>query len=300
MAVLYKDFRWRTKTIPVTFEGDLERLIASGERYALIIGIQDYVEWPKLKTPHKDSLAVAKVLQEQYGFKIEIVDSKGTKTPLVLLDPDLVRILRWSLRRCGASSAKNELFLIYYAGHGNYLGQSKDAYWIPRNGKVDDDFSWLSANVLRSKLKQMNARSILVVSNSCFSGAMKGPGPGDLSIFDPEHRRALKKAGERRSRLYISSGALEPVLDEGCDSHSIFACAFLSGLRSMDTPIFSSGELFVKFIRPRVGGRADQDPQWDKLSGSAPDENSGEFIFARRQALDKGKSLEAKSGGPQN
>jgi hypothetical protein len=298
VTAFYIDDRFRRKTLEVTYEGDLERLMASGQRYALVIGIQNYDDkqhWPPLATPLHDARAVADILARDYGFKTEIADPKGAKTNLFLADPGL-REIQTALETLRLLLGENDSLLIYYAGHGHYVAQSKDAYWIPKDGKPDDDFSWLPATVLRSKLKQMNARSVLVVTDSCFSGAMKGLGPADLSIFDSERRRALKKASEHPSRLYMSSGAVDPVPDEGgCDKHSVFGCAFLEGLRDMDMSIFSSGDLYVKYVMPRVGGRSDQNPQWARLAGSTPDENSGEFIFARIQAIEMGKAVEAKT-----
>ena len=41
----------------------------SGKNHALIIGISNYDEWPKLESPVKDAEEIAKILTEKYNFK---------------------------------------------------------------------------------------------------------------------------------------------------------------------------------------------------------------------------------------
>jgi hypothetical protein len=105
--------------------------------------------------------------------------------------------------------------------------------------------------------------------------------PPDLSAFDQDRRRALLKQGNRRSRVLISSGGTEPVLDRGCArvQHSVFACAFLAALREAKQPIFSSGELHHMELLPRVGGTTRQQPQRKEIADSNHD--NGDFIFVR-------------------
>ena len=70
------------------------------------------------------------------------------------------------------------------------LGDNKVAYWVPKDGLPDDQFSWLSTSQLTEALKRLNARSILVVSDSCFSGAMTRD-PPNLSAFSNDRRLTL-------------------------------------------------------------------------------------------------------------
>jgi hypothetical protein len=286
VLAFYDDRSWRKRVLEVTREGELERLVASGERYALVIGIQGYDHVPKLVTPHNDAREVGKLLRETYGFKTTIKTQDGKSVPLLLLDPtkrDIEQALSVLRRNLGDQDS----LLIYYAGHGQYVGQSKDAYWIPRDGEPDDSLSWIPANVLASQLKQIHARSVLVVSDSCFSGAMR-LGSADWRTLDPDLKEALRKAGARKSRIFISSGGTEPVVDEGCANHSIFACAFLEGLRSLTDPIFASRELYSKYLLPKVGGRTQQLPEHGPLRDSGTD--GGEFIFARLPPADTAAS----------
>jgi hypothetical protein len=40
----------------------------AGEYHLLVIGIDEYLHWPKLKTAVSDAEAVSKTLREEYGF----------------------------------------------------------------------------------------------------------------------------------------------------------------------------------------------------------------------------------------
>ena len=193
---------------------------------------------------------------------------------------------------------ENDSLLIYYAGHGQRLEDNKVAYWIPKDGKPDDQFTWLSAGQLISELKRMNARSVLIVSDSCFSGAMTRE-PADLTAFSDDRRRALLKAGSKKSRVFISSGGTEPVLDAGCRedaAHSVFACAFLTALAKADQPIFSSGELHHMYLLPLVSGRAQQQPERKEIADSGHE--GGEFVFSKAEAQEAGRRIEEAVANP--
>jgi hypothetical protein len=139
----------------------------------------------------------------------------------------------------------------------------------------------------------------LVVSDSCFSGAILRE-PPDITAFDQDRRRALIKAGTRKSRIFISSGGTEPVLDAGCANHSIFACAFIKALREAKEPIISSGELHHMYLLPNVSGKAQQQPERKEIRDS--NSEGGDFVFAQVGAegvgnVERPSSAVSGSGG---
>ena len=276
--------RYLKKTITFDYKGNLKRFTAQGMRYALVIGNEDYEEdnaFPDLTTPHEDAEEVARVLSTQFGFKTEI-EVSGKPHSLLLKDASRNDINR-SLNLLRRNLTKYDVLIIYYAGHGEILEETGDAFWVPVDGRHDEDTSWLAADDLRRALKRMKARSVLIVADSCFSGAMSRA-PRELRYFDPENReRALKKAAELQSRVFMTSGGEEPVQDvDRLDSgHSPFAGAFLHGLRTMAHDVFSTRELF-DVVYGYVYGNNPQEPQFRQLKDSG--HLGGDFVFTRVMA----------------
>lgn len=276
-----RKLRFHTRTIELVYENELQAIAKTGRRYAVLIGVQNYKD-PKLRdlrTPRADVKALARVLEKNYGFETK-VDLPGELVgDFVLLDPTRKQITDAFTNVRGVLQEQDTL-LVYFAGHGQFIQQSGQAYWLAIDAVHDDEWSWLSADQLRNYVRTTPARNVLVVADSCFSGAMNREAP-KLIDLDKDRERALIKAGRKRSRIFISSGGVEPVLDEGGSGHSIFARAFLTGLERMDRPLFSSGELYDRFILPKVSGNARQEPTRREIRDSGHD--GGDVIFVRKK-----------------
>jgi hypothetical protein len=85
---------------------------------------------------------------------------------------------------------------------------------------------------------------------------------------------------EKRSRTVLSSGGLQPVLDEGGGNHSVFAKAFLDVLAS-NTEILDGQRLGLE-IAARVSYAAanvavEQDPQYAPIRYAGHE--AGDFLF---------------------
>lgn len=92
----------------------------------------------------------------------------------------------------------------------------------------------------------------------------------------------------------MSIGADEPVLDKdkGCkDARSVFACDFIKGLRTLPKPIFGARDFHQMEIFP-IGGSNQQMPEMKEIANSG--DEGGEFIFARAEAQEAGRKLEAQ------
>jgi uncharacterized caspase-like protein len=263
----------------------LRRVIGGGKSYALIIGNKDYRDaaYGKLETPHTDARSVADVLTTHYGFSTELTMRNGSKKSLVLLDKpgrELLELLDDLEETIGV----DDRLLIYYAGHGHFDDRTGKAYWIPVDAGRSRRSEWISADHVVSSLKGINARSILVVADSCFAGALFRSGVSVADPTDAELETSLYKDAERPSRVLIASGGTEPVLDGGGSGHSIFARKFIEALRSPLRPIFSARELHVRRLKPTVAGNVKQVPQYDWLRESGHD--AGDFVFVLMQAVE--------------
>lgn len=84
----------------------------------------------------------------------------------------------------------------------------------------------------------------------------------------------------KRSRLLLSSGGDQPVLDEGGGQHSVFAKAFLDELEKNDR-LLPSPELFLR-LRDQVEERAaaikfEQTPEFKTIKSAGHE--VGDFFF---------------------
>jgi Caspase domain len=252
--------------------------VPMGQRYALLIGIQQYDKWDALVTPLADVRDVGRILREKYGFATTLAPFGS----LVLENPrrfDIGAAFQ-ALRR---SLGPNDHLLVYYAGHGHAEGpkERRHGYWIPRDAELDNRATWFSGQALLDEINDMRARHVLIVSDSCFAGDLYREGPGrPADVGDDVRQRLLDERSRRASRMLITSGFDEPVLDKGGGGHSVFARAFIDGLQHITYERFLSADLFYRFIFEQVGGKSTQQPHHDFLHDSGHD--GGDFPFVRQ------------------
>jgi caspase domain-containing protein len=258
----------QSDTRGVTPEQRTKAQVASelnGHYYALLIGINNYQHLQKLSTARQDAQSLASLLHDQYGFQTTL-----------LLDAKRDQIMK-ALNDYRRNLDENASLLIYYAGHGNFDRVADKAYWLPADADPNDTSEWILADDITTDVKVIPARHVLIISDSCYSGGLAR----DMSpSFTPqEHQRFLEKMALAKSRTLMSSGGLEPVLDEGGGGHSIFSGALIKALSSYSDDVFSAGALFEQYIQVSVAGRSAQTPQYDPIRNSGHD--FGDFVFVR-------------------
>ena len=233
-----------------------------GNYHALVIGIQNYKYLPKLQSSQRDANTVATVLAKQYNFKVKRLFD-ATRRQILLALGEYRREL-----------GKQDNLLIYYAGHG-WLDKEADAgYWLPVDAEKESDVDWLSLSSVTASVRAIPAKHVLIVADSCYSGK--------LTRGVRVERRStnyLASIARKRTRVVISSGGLEPVLDSGGkDGHSVFASAFLGALKE-NKGIMDGTTLFTQIRRP-VMLNAKQTPQYSDIREAGHE--GGDFIFVRR------------------
>jgi len=98
-----------------------------------------------------------------------------------------------------------------------------------------------------------------------------------MGLTPTEREKYLERMESSKSRTLMSSGGNEPVADGGGSGHSVFAAALLKGLGQMDTDVFTSEELFYRYVKEPVTGKAAQVPEYNIIRDSGHD--SGDFVF---------------------
>jgi hypothetical protein len=284
IVALTADGRTHEKLLEFVFEGDKKALEGEGARYAVIIANQDYDRaksgFDSLTTPFADADAVAALLTTKYGFRTEAKLPDGSTANLLLKNATR-RDIETVLYKIGLVAGEKDTVLIYYAGHGIYEEKTTIAFWVPSDAEAGVPISYLSASTIAEAVQRMQANKVIIVSDSCFSGALlRGGGDQAPKISDADRERALLALTQRRSRVLISSGSNEPVLDRGGKGHSIFARALITGLEDMPHASFSARELYDGYLLPLVVANADQEPQYRPIERSGHD--GGDVIFVKQ------------------
>ena len=234
-----------------------------GRYHALIIGNQSYRHFKALATPLEDARALAAMLDQDYGFADVRLVLDATRT-------DMLNAFDDALRKLGPA----DNLLIYYAGHGVLDRGSERGYWLPVDAETDRRANWLSNADITDTLKSTRAKHVMVVADSCYSGSLVR----SVNIV-PTSDADLRRLTRAKARTVMTSGGLEPVADSGGGRHSVFAKAFLDGLRANDG-VIDGAKLFAG-LRRKVLLNADQTPQYADIRLAGHD--GGDFLFVRKR-----------------
>lgn len=280
--------------LELVYDGDVKKFENEGRRFALIIANKDYLPetgFASLQTPVADAEALQSVLAGRYGFETELRFSEGESLPLLLVDAGKDRI-EDALYTLGQVAGENDTVLVYYAGHGVYDERTANAAWVPVD--ATRPYNYLSGATITEHVQRIRARKVILISDSCYSGALRSGGEGASALAQvtaEDRSRTLARMAQAKSRVLITSGGTEPVLDLGGGGHSVFARALLTGLEKIDRDVFSAEELFHEYIRPMVAGRADQVPQMRPMDRTEH-EPGGDVVFVRAAPAGGGTALQ--------
>jgi uncharacterized caspase-like protein len=230
-----------------------------------------------------DADALAEILTRRFGFTTAIKTADGRSVTLLLHNVGGRQILR-ALEVLRRTLTENDSLLVFYAGHGWRSEEADQAYWLPSDAEYDFYDTYISASQITDQIRLMTARAVLVISDSCYSGGLNR-GADRLNETQArggrrERVRYLDEMTYRRSRVLVSSGSTEPVMDGGGDGHSVFARALLNGLTGIDRDVFTAEEVFHEFIKEAVVGRSEQSPQFQVIQRSGHE--GGDFVFWQR------------------
>lgn len=244
-----------------------------GRFHALVIGVDAYKhpQMRALKTAVSDAGAVADVLGKRYGFTVKL-----------LRNPTRYEILS-ALAGYFDTLGEDDNFLLYYAGHGTLQegGAVTRGYWQPADAEPGSPANWISSVEITDQLGVLRAKQILVIADSCYSGALTRSAvarvPGQSAA---ERDNWLKLMARKRSRTALTSGGLAPVLDTGSGGHSVFAAALLDVLRT-NQDVLEAQRLYRE-VSARVAlaaerYRVEQVPEYAPI-GTAGHE-AGDFFF---------------------
>lgn len=243
--------------------------IEFGNYHALIIGNQDYDQMADLRTSLNDAIELERVLRTKYGFATELLQN-ATRFEILA-----------ALNRKRDELTENDNLLIYFAGHGE-LTNGK-GYWLPTDADPGSTDNWISSVSVTDLVDSMDAKHVMIVADSCYSGTMSRSSVPRLREEMPAVQKALwyQNVSGSKVRTVLTSGGVRPVIDGLPDSrHSIFAEAFIEVLTSSDG-VVEAYDLFAS-VQEKVRNSAasiglEQDPRYSPIQFAGHE--SGEFLF---------------------
>lgn len=245
-----------------------------GRFYALVIGIDEYRDagMPRLKTAVADAREVAGLLTRHYGFEVRL-----------LTNPTRYEIMS-ALHAFQQTLGDDDNFLIYYAGHGTLVeaGPVTRGQWQPADAEPDNPANWISSVDISDYLSILRAKQVLVVADSCYSGALTRSAVAreDANLSDAQRQHWLELMARKRSRTALTSGGLAPVLDAGSGNHSVFANALLDVLAANDEVL--EAQRLYRQVSARVALAAER-YRFEQVPEYAPIQlaghEAGDFFF---------------------
>ncbi len=238
--------------------------------YALVIGNGDYFnDWDPLPGAVKDVDDVAEALRKN-GFQVTLKKN--------LTREGFNQVFSHFCHQHGTEL--NNRLLFYYAGHGHTrkMATGEDLGYLvmvdapsPHADPVGFELASVDMQSMVTRAKTINARHVLFMFDSCFSGSI-------LNLREQMVPKSISEAVKLPVRQFITAGrANEPVPD-----HSIFKVAFLDLLEGRGRePIpdgYITGEelgLYLKNEVPRYNPA--QHPQYGKIRDIRLDK--GDFVF---------------------
>lgn len=253
-----------------------------GNQWLFVIGIDSYSNLPRLNSSVRDAKAVKEILLKRYLFDeyhiIELYNEEATRR-------NILGKLRYLTRRVGPDDSVT----IFYSGHGGLDPARREGSWIPVDGDTEDQSSWISNKDIYNFLKigAIQAKHVLLVSDSCFSGDFFRSYKG---VIPRASDKVIKQAYKQVSRRVITSGGIKPVVNKRVSDHSIFTHFFLMGLEGNKKPFLIPSELF-KGIKTGLEKNGDQSPGFGTLKNKGG-QNGGELVlFLNQDELERIKKI---------
>ncbi len=247
-------------------EGTATAMLADRTDYALLFGTDEYDEWSDLFNPVKDAQTIAQELEENYGFKTEVVLNATTG--------EIMAKLREYAKK---SYQPNDQLFIFFAGHGQFDEIFTEGYLVGKDSKLNDPgkTTYISHSTLRTVINNIPCNHILLTLDACFGGtfdplvARSGSRGQDDIYADITRSEFIQRRLRFKTRKYITSGGKQYVADGKPGGHSPFARKFLQALRDYGgqdrilTLQELQGYLLTLRMEPHAGEFGDNEPGSD-------------------------------------
>jgi hypothetical protein len=195
--------------------------VGSGTNHALIVGINNYAQWPVLKSPVKDAHRIADTLAQKYNFSKSNITLLTDKTEE---KPTLINILT-AIEGYVSTLREDDNLLIFFSGQ-SFEDDKGETYWIPIDGKKTSRLTWLKHSTIISEYlgsRNFKAKSLLVLADSHFSQKLVRSRSISLTPYDLRYPEKILEKAANRSREVIAFGDQHWPGSDSTDGFGLFA-----------------------------------------------------------------------------
>lgn len=253
----------------ISWSGEYADII-NRKDYALLFATDEYDEWNDLVNPINDARTIAKELESEYNFKVELIEN-ATK------DEIWSKLTEYSQK----SYLKNDQLFIFFAGHGLFVDQLREGFLVAKDSKKNDisKSSYISYNRIRPMIDGIGSEHIFLVMDACFGGTFDPTisnsgyrGEEDNLYKEISNLEYLKRKLRYKTRKFLTSGGKEYVPDGRPGMHSPFARKLIESFRSRGG---SDGVLTIQEIIGYVE-KLRPEPRAGEFGDNVP---GSEFVF---------------------
>ena len=244
-----------------------------GTYHAIIFAVGDQQPssgLPSLRFPLKEADSLRAVITREYTFEPRNVQVVRNPTREAILD---------SLEAVARRLGPEDNLLVVYSGHGGFDEAGREGYWLAADAANARKSTWIPNESIRTWLRTLKARSVLLITDACFSGSLNRSND-ERVVLPADNQRAIAGAllyARRSSRQAMTAGTSKETVPQV----SIFSMEIIAALKARRSPVFMAQQLAGE-INPRVAAVAHTTPTFSAVPGIESDQ--GDFVFVRRQA----------------
>jgi len=240
---------------------------------AIVIGVERYQNMPKAPYAAKDALLMSRYFKDVLGIERVITDTNSQVSGFYFIDifdPEVGKLQRL------INKGETEVF-VYYSGHGIPEKDGKDVYLFPYDGKIQMlDQMGYSLDTLYKNLEMLEAKSVTVILDACFSGSSRAS-----NIYVAENVSGTKgtdikprivKPWENNSNFRVFASSKDEQTSVGFDESgtglfTYYLAIGLQGDADLDKNNIITGAELNKYVTEKVNEtsrkiRGEQTPQF--------------------------------------
>ncbi len=230
-------------------ETETDRSVGRRDKWAILIGVNNYTYFSSLKYCVADARLLESVLVQRCGFPKDNILVLADDQPKAQFKPEAsnfhVQIRGWLMQ-----PKENDTVLVFFSGHG-FLDERGQCFLAPRGcSRANPMLTGFRAADLRELLLQCKAKRKLLILDCCHAGSGKGASNGNIGATFSDAEGLVTLA---------SCSANQESYEWDAKQHGFFTYFLAEGLRGKADDnhdgIVDSGELHQyvqRTVRKRV------------------------------------------------